>query len=69
MKIGKLKVIQAGVPFDRPDDYFAEMIKSDQHMFKVWPLLSSSAPVPLPSLFFSLFLLLVCFPLFSSYML
>ena len=39
VKIGKLKVIQAGVPFDRPDDYFAEMIKSDQHMFKVWPLL------------------------------
>lgn len=40
--MGKLKVIQAGVSFDRPDDYFAEMIKSDQHMFKV----NSTFPSP-----------------------
>ena len=25
----------AGVPFSRPDDFFAEMIKSDEHMAKV----------------------------------
>ena len=24
-----------GIPFNRPDDYFAEMLKSDDHMFKV----------------------------------
>jgi len=24
--------VQAGVPIDRPDDYFAEMLKSDDHM-------------------------------------
>ncbi|CAJ0651030.1 1492_t:CDS:2 [Entrophospora sp. SA101] len=32
---GREKVIASGVPFTRPDDYFAEMIKSDQHMRKV----------------------------------
>merc|ERR1712232_1496586 len=25
----------AGVPFSRPDDFFAEMVKSDDHMAKV----------------------------------
>jgi rRNA-processing protein EBP2 len=24
--------VQANVPIDRPDDYFAEMIKTDDHM-------------------------------------
>jgi len=24
--------VQAKVPIDRPDDFFAEMIKSDEHM-------------------------------------
>jgi len=33
--IGKKNVLATGVPFDRPDDYFAEMIKDDQHMMKV----------------------------------
>ena len=57
VKIGKLKVIQAGVPFDRPDDYFAEMIKSDQHMFKV--LYSFH--------FFSFFFFFFPFPLFFHF--
>lgn len=25
-----------GIPIRRPDDYFAEMAKSDDHMQKVW---------------------------------
>lgn len=33
--IGRTKVLEAGVPFSRPDDYFAEMVKSDEHMAKV----------------------------------
>ncbi|ORY98139.1 eukaryotic rRNA processing protein EBP2-domain-containing protein [Syncephalastrum racemosum] len=33
--IGRAKIIEAGVPFSRPDDYFAEMVKSDEHMAKV----------------------------------
>jgi len=28
-------LVQAKVPIDRPDDYFAEMLKSDEHMKKV----------------------------------
>ncbi|ORX67853.1 eukaryotic rRNA processing, partial [Linderina pennispora] len=32
---GKLEVEKAGVPFSRPDDYFAEMVKSDEHMMKI----------------------------------
>src|SRR5688572_21763265 len=32
---GREKVIASGVQFTRPDDNFAEMIKSDQHMRKV----------------------------------
>jgi len=33
-RLGKEKVIAAGVTFTRPDDYFAEMVKSDEHMAK-----------------------------------
>lgn len=32
---GKKRVIAAGVPFSRPADYFAEMVKSDEHMERV----------------------------------
>lgn len=35
VKIGREKVLDAGLPFSRPDDYFAEMIKSEEHMAKV----------------------------------
>ncbi|KAG2223867.1 hypothetical protein INT45_012740 [Circinella minor] len=35
VKIGREKVLEAGLPFSRPDDYFAEMIKSEEHMAKV----------------------------------
>ena len=31
----KYKIQEAGVAFTRPDDYFAEMVKSDDHMKKV----------------------------------
>lgn len=31
----KRTLTKAGVPFWRPQDYFAEMIKSDDHMLKV----------------------------------
>ena len=30
------KLSQLGLPTERPDDYFAEMIKTDAHMHKVW---------------------------------
>jgi rRNA-processing protein EBP2 len=29
------KIKKAGIPFSRPSDYFAEMVKSDDHMIKV----------------------------------
>lgn len=32
---GRQWVKEAGVPFSRPDDYFAEMIKSDEHMARI----------------------------------
>ncbi|CAG8543952.1 13369_t:CDS:10 [Funneliformis mosseae] len=32
---GRKKVVESGVMFSRPDDYFAEMVKSDEHMTKV----------------------------------
>ena len=35
VKAAKEKIISAGIPFTRPDDYFAEMVKSDDHMQKV----------------------------------
>jgi rRNA-processing protein EBP2 len=34
-KEAKIKIQEAGVAFTRPDDYFAEMVKSDDHMKKV----------------------------------
>ncbi|CEJ94543.1 hypothetical protein VHEMI10066 [[Torrubiella] hemipterigena] len=34
-KIGRAKLIKEGVPFSRPKDYFAEMVKEDAHMEKV----------------------------------
>lgn len=30
--LGRQRVLTAGVPFSRPSDYFAEMVKSDAHM-------------------------------------
>ncbi|CAO1635371.1 unnamed protein product [Parajaminaea phylloscopi] len=33
--IGRGKVLQAGIPFSRPSDFFAEMVKSDTHMERV----------------------------------
>ncbi|KAJ2478720.1 RRNA processing protein [Coemansia sp. RSA 2131] len=32
---GKQEVLNAGVPFERPDDFFAEMVKSDAHMARI----------------------------------
>lgn len=34
-KIGRAKLLKEGVPFTRPKDYFAEMVKEDAHMEKV----------------------------------
>ncbi|KAI8992118.1 eukaryotic rRNA processing [Mycotypha africana] len=34
-KLGKKLVEKADVPFWKPDDYFAEMVKSDEHMAKI----------------------------------
>ena len=28
-------LVQSGVPIGRPDDFFAEMLKGDEHMLKV----------------------------------
>ncbi|KAG5461862.1 MAG: eukaryotic rRNA processing protein EBP2-domain-containing protein, partial [Olpidium bornovanus] len=33
--VGRRLLLKAGIPFSRPDDYFAETVKSDSHMFKV----------------------------------
>jgi rRNA-processing protein EBP2 len=33
--IGRKKLLAEGVPFSRPSDYFAEMVKDDEHMDKV----------------------------------
>ena len=33
--IGLRKLEELGVPTRRPDDYFAEMVKTDDHMRKV----------------------------------
>ena len=35
MKAAILKFKEAGVPWRRPPDYYAEMVKSDQHMQRV----------------------------------
>ncbi|KAJ2722096.1 RRNA processing protein [Coemansia sp. Benny D115] len=32
---GKKEIIKSGVPYERPADYFAEMVKSDAHMAKI----------------------------------
>ncbi|KND02564.1 uncharacterized protein SPPG_03021 [Spizellomyces punctatus DAOM BR117] len=32
---GRKRILAAGVPFSRPDDFFAEMVKTDEHMAKV----------------------------------
>lgn len=32
---GRQRVLAAGIPFSRPADYFAEMVKSDEHMERV----------------------------------
>ncbi|CAG8796404.1 18268_t:CDS:2, partial [Racocetra fulgida] len=32
---GRKNVVASGVPFSRPDDYFAEMVKSDVHMSRI----------------------------------
>ncbi len=33
--VGQKKLEELGVPIKRPDDYFAEMLKTDDHMRKV----------------------------------
>lgn len=35
VKEGRKKLKQEGAPFSRPADYFAEMVKSDEHMGKI----------------------------------
>jgi rRNA-processing protein EBP2 len=35
VKKGMEILVQAKVPISRPDDFFAEMLKSDEHMAKV----------------------------------
>ncbi|CAG8490767.1 1243_t:CDS:2 [Ambispora leptoticha] len=32
---GRTRILKDGTPFSRPDDYFAEMVKSDEHMAKI----------------------------------
>ncbi|KAK9687527.1 rRNA-processing protein EBP2 [Basidiobolus ranarum] len=34
-KEARTRITDAGIPFTRPDDYFAEMVKSDEHMQRV----------------------------------
>ena len=40
-KAGYVKLKASGIPFSRPPDYFAEMIKSDAHMEKVGAWITS----------------------------
>eukprot|EP00966_Prymnesium_polylepis_P118266 2734363-Prymnesium_polylepis.1 len=35
VKVAQTRLEKLGVPHVRPDDYFAEMVKSDKHMLKV----------------------------------
>ena len=35
VKVGLRKLEELGVPTQRPEDYFAEMVKNDDHMRKV----------------------------------
>ncbi|KAI8080664.1 eukaryotic rRNA processing, partial [Gilbertella persicaria] len=45
-KLGRDLVKKANVEFSRPDDYFAEMLKSDEHMAKIrQKLLDESAAI------------------------
>ncbi|CEP19029.1 hypothetical protein [Parasitella parasitica] len=45
-KLGRELVKKAGAEFSRPDDYFAEMLKSDEHMAKIrQKLLDESASI------------------------
>ncbi|KAJ1887043.1 RRNA processing protein [Kickxella alabastrina] len=32
---GKQELVKSGIPFERPVDYFAEMVKSDSHMARI----------------------------------
>ncbi|RKP37476.1 eukaryotic rRNA processing, partial [Dimargaris cristalligena] len=34
-KLGRSRFQEAGAPFNRPDDYFAEMVKSDDQMLRI----------------------------------
>lgn len=38
--IGRRKLEELGIQTTRPDDYFAEMVKTDDHMRKVQPQLT-----------------------------
>mmetsp|Transcript_18606 Transcript_18606/g.38193 ORF Transcript_18606/g.38193 Transcript_18606/m.38193 type:complete len:523 (+) Transcript_18606:76-1644(+) len=33
--LARVKCIKAGIPFTRPEDFFAEMVKTDEHMAKI----------------------------------
>ncbi|KAI9219786.1 eukaryotic rRNA processing [Blastocladiella britannica] len=33
--VARRAILAAGIPFSRPDDYFAEMVKTDAHMAKI----------------------------------
>lgn len=35
VRVGRSRLISEGVPFSRPKDYFAEMVKEDAHMEKI----------------------------------
>ena len=35
VEVAKPKIIQSGIPFSRPNDFFAEMVKTDSHMEKI----------------------------------
>jgi len=37
----------ACIPFERPKDYYAEMVKTDEHMLKVSPSLPNAVLTPL----------------------
>lgn len=35
LQVGRTKFAELGIPFNRPDDYFCESLKSDAHMARV----------------------------------
>jgi len=41
-KLGQQRMEQLGVSVRRPDDYFAEMVKTDDHMKKVCNVLNNT---------------------------